>query len=227
SEQYYYRARYYSGNGRFNRRDPAGDIEGQNLYIYVENQALNAVDPSGNIAIKQGDTIPVNHGQWWIFKNLWFMHRCGTITVDRYRAIHAPRRYGGAHLSLTFTWSTSCACCPGNDWRWIQTVTEATGPFRPADAPFNDPQPPNDTLPYYFTNAVLPSFRTATSLRFRDTPLQPYRSLLLQDSVVVRFELDLVCASKSDEVFQTIHWGYKYYLSWWGWGPDTVKIFHW
>ena len=45
SSQYYYRARYYSGSGRFNRRDPAH--ESTNLYTYVRSMPILYQDPSG------------------------------------------------------------------------------------------------------------------------------------------------------------------------------------
>ena len=45
---YYYRTRYYDPvTGRFLQADPAGFIDGLNLYAYVRNDPLNFVDPFG------------------------------------------------------------------------------------------------------------------------------------------------------------------------------------
>ena len=45
---YYYRARYYDSNiGRFVSEDPIGFRGGNNFFAYVENNAVNLVDPSG------------------------------------------------------------------------------------------------------------------------------------------------------------------------------------
>jgi RHS repeat-associated protein len=45
---YYYRARYYDASvGRFLSEDPAGLINGPNLYLYVRNNPLNLIDPWG------------------------------------------------------------------------------------------------------------------------------------------------------------------------------------
>jgi RHS repeat-associated protein len=50
---YFYRARYYDPTiGRFINRDPAGDINGPNLYTYVKNNPINYVDPDGQAAKK-------------------------------------------------------------------------------------------------------------------------------------------------------------------------------
>ena len=42
---YYYRARYYSGGGKFNSRDPVDGL--RNLYAYVKSMPCNRVDPTG------------------------------------------------------------------------------------------------------------------------------------------------------------------------------------
>ena len=45
---YYYRARYYDSNaGRFISEDPAGALNGPNLYVYVKNNSENSADPTG------------------------------------------------------------------------------------------------------------------------------------------------------------------------------------
>lgn len=45
---YYFRARYYDPSvGRFLTKDPAGLIDGPNLYAYVGNNPVSQTDPSG------------------------------------------------------------------------------------------------------------------------------------------------------------------------------------
>ena len=49
---YYARARMYSpAIGRFLQPDPIGQTGGRNLYSYVGNDPLNAIDPSGQVGI--------------------------------------------------------------------------------------------------------------------------------------------------------------------------------
>ncbi|MCK5021439.1 MAG: RHS repeat-associated core domain-containing protein [Candidatus Peribacteraceae bacterium] len=48
SGMYYYRARMYEpGMGRFIQADPAGMVDGANMYAYVGNNPVNKKDPFG------------------------------------------------------------------------------------------------------------------------------------------------------------------------------------
>jgi RHS repeat-associated protein len=47
---YYFNARYYDSElGRFISRDPIGIVDDVNLYVYVGNNPLKFVDPTGLI----------------------------------------------------------------------------------------------------------------------------------------------------------------------------------
>ena len=52
AKQYYYRARYYGGKGRFASRDSA--LQGTNSYFYVANQPQAFLDPLGRRVEKKG-----------------------------------------------------------------------------------------------------------------------------------------------------------------------------
>jgi len=65
---YYYRARYYDPNtGRFTQKDPLRDTwnTGENLYVYVGNNPVNRVDPSGLGFFGRMKT--VQYGGWFTF----------------------------------------------------------------------------------------------------------------------------------------------------------------
>ncbi|MDP1614568.1 MAG: RHS repeat-associated core domain-containing protein, partial [Methylococcales bacterium] len=63
---YYYRARYYDTNtGRFISEDPLGFEAGINFYAYVNNNPINANDPSGevlNLLIGGGTSVLLGGG---------------------------------------------------------------------------------------------------------------------------------------------------------------------
>jgi RHS repeat-associated protein len=56
SNLYYYRARYFDPRiGRFLSEDSAGQVNGPNLYAYVEDDPINNIDPSGHYTVNTGD----------------------------------------------------------------------------------------------------------------------------------------------------------------------------
>jgi RHS repeat-associated protein len=60
---YYYRARYYDAKvGRFISEDPIG-LKGRiNIYVYVGNNTVNRIDPSGKMAAVTGGVIAIGGG---------------------------------------------------------------------------------------------------------------------------------------------------------------------
>ena len=50
---YYYRARYYDSTiGRFLSRDPVGLDKGEDIYVYVQNNPISLIDPTGKLSRK-------------------------------------------------------------------------------------------------------------------------------------------------------------------------------
>jgi RHS repeat-associated protein len=68
---YYYRARHYHPAwGRFTQSDPVGYSAGPNLYAYVNNDPLNAVDPSGHWVETAWDVLNIGLGAASLASNI-------------------------------------------------------------------------------------------------------------------------------------------------------------
>jgi hypothetical protein len=152
----------------------------------------------------------------------------GSITIREYQTqptgapngIYNPEyaRVGGAVLELVFNKTDDC-CCPGGKYRWIQTVTEDTAPpanqYPNAVAPYIDNAKGSPPAPYYNPNGTYPAGTVAFG--FRDAPKVLPSELMAQAGrggkkakFVVKFKLDLVCASSNNKVLKSIKWGFTY-----------------
>jgi hypothetical protein len=180
---------------------------GENLYAFVANDPITHYDLLG--LVKTGDKFNVRCGG---FLGIG-AKSAGTLTIQAYNPVHVPGVKGGAEMKARFDEKNSC-CCPGGNYQWIQTVTRDSSPKRPATPPYNDPQPPDDPLPYYWTSAENAIHSGPGWTEFIDYPSDPERNLYPNTrakSIVVKFKTCLVCASSKDKELKCFSWGFKYY----------------
>ncbi len=95
---YYYRARYYNPElGRFLSQDPAGMVDGPNMYVYVKNNPVNEVDPKGEFPIVALFAAAIIAAVGWCTYNIWNYARTvslpsGVTQPDKYRHCYASCR---------------------------------------------------------------------------------------------------------------------------------------
>ncbi|MBN2439237.1 MAG: hypothetical protein JXL20_11640, partial [Deltaproteobacteria bacterium] len=88
----YYRARYYDPKaGRFITRDPIGFAGGINFYVYVANNPLNLIDPSGLACGSGWKQVPDIWFGWYSFEGPCTNHDdcygCGGKRTGKTRAM--------------------------------------------------------------------------------------------------------------------------------------------
>ncbi|MBI3755913.1 MAG: hypothetical protein HY265_07120, partial [Deltaproteobacteria bacterium] len=115
---YYYRARYYDGKtGRFVSSDPIGMTGGPNVYVYVNSNAPNRIDPSGLDA----NTLTYGEIRAWAIMSLTnFASPAGL--ADARASIAAACGRGNACNSV----DGSTATASGDQAAW-NNITNATG----------------------------------------------------------------------------------------------------
>ncbi len=92
----FYRARYYDPLiGRFLTRDPAGMVDGANIYVYAGNNPITRIDPRG--------TTHCGGWEWWT--NFWGCLRCDACAGYVYMIsvigfMQAPESYGDLVVAL-------------------------------------------------------------------------------------------------------------------------------
>ncbi|HMN15267.1 MAG TPA: RHS repeat-associated core domain-containing protein [Bellilinea sp.] len=87
---YYYRARYYDSiDGRLIQKDPAGFVDGPNLYSYVQSNPVNWTDPTG---LSRDEYVPDNSGK---HGGPHVDRYSGSENVGRYRPDGTPLKHKG------------------------------------------------------------------------------------------------------------------------------------
>jgi len=95
---YYYRARSYNPElGRFLQQDPEGMVDGPNMYVYVGNNPVNKVDPSGTFPWVALAAAAIIVAVGWCTYNIWNYAKTvrlpsGVSIEDKYRHCYASCR---------------------------------------------------------------------------------------------------------------------------------------
>ncbi len=198
---YYLRARYYNPvNGRFISMDPwQGNIfEPYTLhkYVYAYNNPLNYIDPTGKFGIA---SISISISIISILASIalvTFIYiglvRVEKITYD----VFDSGGMGGVTIKLGALTKKRLPRYP--EYRWVQFVT-TNDPLggAAANTPYNDPQPPDDDKPFYWTDAELPGYQNKDGydLIFYDQPKRVKATATALGTVKWKADLSLVGVS--------------------------------
>lgn len=126
---YYYRARMYSpATGRFLETDPVGLSVGANLYVYVKNDPLNAVDPYGLWTISIGASGYINVG-WFSGQLTVGIIADGFGNAGIFGSVNAgPAAGGGFKVAASGAYSTAPRIHNLEGWGNNVSVVAGAGP---------------------------------------------------------------------------------------------------
>lgn len=181
---YYNRARYYDARlGRFSTldTDEGDDTIPLSLHKYAYTQAnpVDHVDRSGNEIDEIGAALAISETLDAIaVLQVHALPLPVTVTKITYTPTQA-----GVHIKLGAKTDNRTPHYP--EYRWVQTIITNVPANDPAIQPplkpyqpYNDPQPPDDNKPFYWTDAELPAYqhKEGYDLLFEDFPARPVAS---------------------------------------------------
>ena len=161
---YYMRARYLSqSSGRFWTMDNLqGDPESPislHKYAYVGNEPVVRIDPSGN----QFDiaSISVELASFDVLSSITTVNASSfNFSIKPLEVQQIIYQTTGNGLKIELGAFTRSRLPAYPEYRWVQFIT-TNDPLggAPANVAYNDPQPPDDAKPFYYTDAEEPRYR--------------------------------------------------------------------
>jgi RHS repeat-associated protein len=165
-------------------RDEAGQTAGAINWMQVAQQGGGVSyvwNPRGGGQITKDEWVKLSGGSandprigpsTWFYAGAW--ERVGSanqggmngLSVLRY-SVYNGNGTGGLYINLGFNYSGSGL----TNFNFVQTI-RTNKPLGGARSPYNDPQPPDDNLPFYWTNAELPgeTNQNGFNVLFSDRP---------------------------------------------------------
>jgi hypothetical protein len=97
----------------------------------------------------------------------------------------------------------------GKQLQWVQVISKNV-PLGGATSPYLDPQPNDDTLPFYWTTAELPTYTSGRNLQFSDFSTRSVTTLASTDPITWNANLYLLDwdGGTTVNVYDGVNWGW-------------------
>ena len=210
-----------SGRPYWPSRDPIGEEGGVNLYGFVGNDCITAIDYLGTVKQKEVVEEPLKIATGQKIEVFCAPSRkAGTITIDNFSTMKRkgflkngfPAGQGRLHMTFEpyYDKDPEKCCCLGGRYRWYQTIVvdDELGNVPRADKGDGTPERPN----------LAPTY----NLKYKDSPTLTYAVLdkkwtdIYQNgkgknedvTASIKFKTELQCEKgKSITTFKIINWG--------------------